>query len=186
MTRRKAHVASAALGVAVVALAATSLAAAGGRHDRKGSKDDHGVAARMSGYQETPSLNTTGRGTFRATLSDDKITFRLDYSDLTGPPAVAHVHVGQFGVAGAVSFFLCGGGGKPACPASTSGTVSGTVVASDVVGPTAQGFNPGDLASVLKAIDAGVTYANMHTAKFPSGEIRGQILGRPGSHDKHD
>jgi hypothetical protein len=28
---------------------------------------------------------------------------------------------------------------------------------------------------VERAIRAGVTYANMHTAKFPGGEIRGQI-----------
>ena len=89
---------------------------------------------------------------------------------------MAHVHVGQREVNGGVSFFFCGGGGKPACPASTSGTITGTVTAADVVGPTAQGFNEGDLASVERAINAGVTYANMHTAKFPAGEIRGQVI----------
>jgi hypothetical protein len=49
------------------------------------------------------------------------------------------------------------------------------VTAADVVGPMGQGFAPGDLASVERAINAGVTYANMHTAKFRAGEIRGQV-----------
>ena len=89
-----------------------------------------------------------------------------------------------------MSVFFCGGGGKPACPTTNSGTVSGTIAAADVVGPTAQGFNAGDIAPVIAALRAGVTYANMHTAKFPGGEIRGQIFaGRRhddrGSKDKH-
>jgi hypothetical protein len=31
---------------------------------------------------------------------------------------------------------------------------------------------------VLKAMRAGVAYANVHTGAFPGGEIRGQIGGR--------
>ncbi len=53
--------------------------------------------------------------------------------------------------------------------------MTGTIVASDVVGPTAQGIAAGDLASVLRAIRAGMAYANVHTSTFPNGEIRGQI-----------
>jgi hypothetical protein len=54
-------------------------------------------------------------------------------------------------------------------------TISGTVLPADILGPTAQGFAAGDLNSVVKAIAAGVTYANMHTSAFPAGEIRGQL-----------
>jgi hypothetical protein len=70
--------------------------------------------------------------------------------------------------------FLCGGD-KPACPTTTSGTVSGTIAATDVIGPTTQGFQADDVASLERAIQAGVTYTNMHTPTFPNGEIRGQI-----------
>jgi hypothetical protein len=83
-------------------------------------------------------------------------------------------------VNGGVVFFLCGGGGKPACPASTSGTVTGTVLAADVVALAAQGIAAGDLAAVLQMIRAGLGYANMHTPLHPGGEIRGQIRVRGG------
>ena len=163
----------------VAALAVTSFAVAGGG-DGKGKNDDHGKSstfdARLSGYSETPSLNSKGHATFTATIDSDKITFKLDYADLSGPPLVAHVHIGQVGVAGGVSFFLCGGSTKPPCPQSTSGSVSGTVTATDIIGPVPQGFNPGDLASVIAAIQHNVSYANMHTTKFPAGQIRGQLV----------
>jgi len=156
-----------ALGLVGTSLA---LAAGSGRRD-----DDGNLRAKLSGFQEVPALNTPGHADFTATMTNTQITFKLVYADLTGPPSAAHIHVGQRGVNGGVSVFFCGGGGKPACPASSSGTVEGTIVAADVLGPVAQGFNAGDLAAVERAIRAGVTYANMHTAKFPGGEIRGQI-----------
>ena len=139
----------------------------------------------MIGLNEVPSLNTPGHAELSLTVADDKLTFKLTYADLTGPPGAAHIHVGQRGVNGGVSVFFCGGGGKPACPASNSGTVEGTIVAADVVGPTAQGYNAGDLAPVITAIKAGVTYANMHTAKFPAGEIRGQVFPDRHHHGDH-
>jgi len=61
----------------------------------------------------------------------------------------------------------------PACPAS--GKVTGTVTATDVIGPAAQGIAPGEFAEALRALRAGMTYANVHSTKFPGGEIRGQI-----------
>jgi CHRD domain len=115
-------------------------------------------------------------------MTDTQITFVLNYADLSGPPAVAHIHVGQKNVNGGVSVFFCGGGGQAACAASTSGTVSGTITAANVVGPVAQGYDPGNLPPVEKAIRAGVAYANMHTVKFPAGEIRGQIKRGGGGH----
>lgn len=138
----------------------------------------------MIGYNEVPALNSTGVADLSLTIGDNQITYDLTYSGLSGPPTVAHVHIGQPGVSGGVAFFFCGGGGKPACPASTSGEVTGTVAPADIVGPTAQGFAAGDFTSVVNAIEAGVAYANMHTAKFPAGEIRGQLV--PGNGQDED
>ncbi len=132
--------------------------------------------ARLSGYEETPAINSNATGFLKATVNSTgtSISYTLSYSGFTSTVLFSHIHFGQRSVAGGVAVFLCGGGNKPACPQG-SGTVTGTIVASDVVGPTAQGIALGDLASVLRAIRAGVAYANVHTSTFPNGEIRGQI-----------
>jgi hypothetical protein len=168
--------------VLVLCLVGASVALASRAHDKKSSD----FRAQLIGYNEVPSLNTPGHADLALTVTDTTITFTLKYADLTGPPSMAHIHVGQPGVSGGVSVFFCGAGSsKPACPASNSGTVTGTIVASDVVGPTTQGFVAGDIAPVIAALRAGFTYANMHTAKFPSGEIRGQIFRGHGDHGDH-
>lgn len=170
MTRRRLRFAVAV--VLVLSLAGASIALAGGGDKTKGSE----FRAHMIGYNEVPSLNSPGHADLALTVTDTTITFTLDYADLTGPPGAAHIHVGQPGVSGGVSVFFCGGGGKPACPASNSGTVTGSIAAADVVGPTAQGFVAGDITPVIAALRAGFTYANMHTVRFPAGEIRGQVV----------
>jgi hypothetical protein len=137
----------------------------------------------LVGTEETPAIFTdgTGRLTARIVDNDTRIEFTLTYANLTAPPLVAHVHFGQRDVAGGVSFFFCGGGGKPSCPSSNSGTITGTVVAADVVGPVAQGIEAGDLAAIIQMIRAGFSYANIHSPLHPTGEIRGQL--KPGDGD---
>lgn len=152
---------------------------------------DHGskqFRASLEGYQEVPAISTTGNGSFRATVSPsgDGFAYRLSYADLEGGNVLAaHIHLGQRSVNGGVSVFLCGGGGKPACPAPPA-TVTGTVVAADVLGPAAQGIAPGQLDELMRAMRAGVTYANLHTTQFPGGEIRGQIRNGGGDRDDDD
>jgi hypothetical protein len=142
--------------------------------------------ADLVGTEEVPAIFAAGSATLdmRVRDNDTRIEFQLTYADLTAPPSAAHVHFGQRGVSGGVSFFFCGGGGKPLCPASTSGTITGTVVAADVVGPAGQGIAPGNLAAILQMIRAGLGYANMHTPLHPAGEIRGQV--RRGGHSDTD
>ncbi|MDQ4029624.1 MAG: CHRD domain-containing protein, partial [Actinomycetota bacterium] len=85
-------------------------------------------------------------------------------------------------VAGGVIAFLCGGGGKPACPA-THGTVEGTIRPADVIGPAAQGIAAGEFDELVRAIRAGATYANVHSGTYPAGEIRGQIRTNGKGHE---
>ena len=113
-------------------------------------------------------------------MAPDKLHFVFTYSGLEGGASrFAHVHFGQRGVAGGVSFFLCGGNTKPTpCP-NGSGTVEGDVGPADVIGPgTApgdQGIEPGSFNEIIRAMRAGQAYANIHTTRWASGEIRGQI-----------
>lgn len=140
------------------------------------------VETPLQGIEETPAIITNGTGTLRTTIAADNnsIAYELSYSNLEAQATVAHIHVGQRGVAGGVAVFLCGGGGKPACPA-TSGTVSGSLTAADVIGPVEQGIQIGQFDRLLQAVRAGVTYGNVHSTLYPEGEIRGQIVIPSGS-----
>jgi len=133
--------------------------------------------AHLSGFNEVPSRFSGGSGSFVAQIDEtaQTIAYRLSYANLDGTTVLfSHVHVGQVGVSGGVSFFLCGGGTAPACPPAPA-TVTGTVMATDVLGPTTQGIAAGEFDKVVAAIRAGVTYANVHTDVAPAGEIRGQL-----------
>jgi hypothetical protein len=144
------------------------------------------LRASLRGLNEVPPNASPATGTFRATLDEtaQTITFTVDYRDLSVNPSVAHIHFGPPGINGGVMFFFCGGGGKPACPAATSGTITGTAAAADILGPVAQGIAPGDFANVVRAIRTGNSYANVHSATFPAGEIRGRVFGVGFSRDR--
>ena len=156
--------------------------------------DPHGgnnFQARLIGFEETPlSLSTTGHGrlVLHIDRQSERIDYELSYDDLEGGVVLfSHIHFGQRRTTGGVSAFLCGGGGKGACP-TPSGTVTGTIVPADIVGPAGQGIEAMSFEEVVRAIRTGYTYANVHTTKYPSGELRGQIgTGHGGSnHGDHD
>ena len=158
--------------VLALSLVGASIAIASG--EKKAPKDESKLKANLKGQTENPYNNSGGTGQFTATMTDTQITYTLTYENLTGNPLFAHIHVGQKFANGGVSIFLCGGGGKPACPAATSGTVTGTIVAADVLGPTNQNFTPGDLASVERAIAA-----RADVREHPHAELDGRRDPRP-------
>jgi hypothetical protein len=143
-----------------------------------GAQGARSVKATLNGFQEDPSVSTTGHGTFTAKIDDETqvIEFELTYAELEGGNTLfAHIHVGGHDHNGGVSAFFCGGSTKPTpCP-NVGGTVTGTIVPADVIGPNGQGIEPGAWAELVRAIRAGHTYANVHTQRWPGGEIRGQI-----------
>jgi len=93
-----------------------------------------------------------GKGSFTGDISGHKLKFTLKFSGLTGPAAAAHIHLGAKGKAGPVIIPLCG-----PCKSPVTGTVAVT-------------------ATRIKQIESGKTYVNVHTAKYPAGEIRGQLV----------
>jgi hypothetical protein len=145
----------------------------------------------LNGYEEVPSISTTGSGEFRAKVSSDEssISWSLTYADLQGDVQQAHIHFAQTGVNGGITVFLCtnlgnGPAGTQACPAAPA-TITGTIVAADVSpdipatqAARDQGLGTGEFAELLAAIRAGATYVNVHSTTWPGGEIRGQ-LDRP-------
>jgi hypothetical protein len=170
-----------AVGVAVLvgAAAVGTVAVAGG---------DKPIRENLVGYQEVPAISTNGNGTFKARIdrNGQQISYRLTYADLEGAVQQAHIHIGQRGVNGAIVAFLCSNlanppAGTPACPAAP-GTVEGTIEPADVRDTTTatppvggQGIEAGAFGELVDAIRAGATYVNVHSAKWPGGEIRAQL-----------
>jgi hypothetical protein len=136
----------------------------------------------LNGYEENPDISTVASGDFRAQINNDDtaIEYELSYSNLEGDVLQAHIHFGKPAINGGISLFLCsnlgnGPAGTPLCPGPNSGTVTGTLDAADVVGPVGQGIEVGALGEILAAVRAGHAYANVHSTKWPGGEIRAQL-----------
>jgi hypothetical protein len=143
-------------------------------------------ATTLSGYNETTvTLNSPGSGSFVAKISKDEqsISYTLTYSDLPTNVLQSHIHFGRPSLSGGVALFLCtnltppaGVPVPPPCPI-TSGTVTGTLTAADVIALPAQGIDAGaaGFAEMIEALRNGAAYANVHTMQRPSGEIRGPL-----------
>jgi len=64
-------------------------------------------SASLIGANEVPPINTAGTADFDMTIQPSGITFSLNFSDLSSPLAVAHLHFGPSKVNGGVMIFLC-------------------------------------------------------------------------------
>jgi hypothetical protein len=156
--------------------------------------DANTFRATLRGINETPGpVATQATGSFSATLSSDgtTLTYKVTYANLNAQVTQSHIHFGLSKEGGGVMIWLCQttaapapatDPGVPTCPDSTSGTVSGTVTAANVVGPNSQGITPGaDFAKVVQAMREGAAYVNVHSTRSPIGEIRGPV--RAGDED---
>jgi hypothetical protein len=142
------------------------------------------VRASLIGFREVPSITSPASGHFEAVIDREAgtIAYELSYSGLTGDVQQAHIHVGQRSVNGAVSVFLCQTeaspdptGLAPRCP--QRGRVSGILQSANMIGGLIvnQGIEPGQFNKLIRAIREGVAYANVHSSRFPGGEVRGQL-----------
>jgi len=136
---------------------AFALAAVGGAAARSQANTIR-IAAAMTAANETPTPKgdvSAARGTFTATLTKSgtggTLSWRLEFSNLSGNAIAAHIHVAARGVAGPVRV--------PLCAPCTSG-VTGTATID---------------AAVLDAIENDRAYVNVHTPTNPAGEIRDQV-----------
>ena len=154
------------------------------------SRDKNVLTAQLKPTNEVPALSSVASGKFRAVVNEanQTISYEVSYEGLEGKVIQSHIHIGQPGVNGGVSVFLCANppAGPPAgfpvpplCPTSPA-TVTGVLTPANIIGPNAQGVAPStatsnEWAELVRAIRNRVTYANVHTDKFPAGEIRGAV-----------
>ena len=139
-------------------------------------------SARLSGFNEVPlTILSPGSGSFQLNIdrAASTISYTLTYADTTTPVTQAHIHFGKEYTAGGVIAFLCSNlanppAGTPPCP-EQGGTVSGAISAGQVVAQEAQNIPAGDFNALVSAIASETSYVNVHTTRFPAGELRGQI-----------
>ena len=141
----------AAASLAALALAALSSARPAAAHYR--------LSATLNAGQEIPKQKVkdqAAHGAFTGTLTGTTLKWKLTFAKTTGPVGAAHIHLAGMGKAGPVAVALCG--------PCTSG-MTGTATVS---------------ASLLAKMKKHLTYVNVHTAKNPDGEIRGQLVAKSG------
>jgi hypothetical protein len=132
--------------------------------------------ATLLGSNEVPPVSTAGTGFGTFTLNGNLLSINESFSGLTSPANAAHIHCcGPVGVNEIVAVPFT------PFPSATSGTFMATV---DLT--LAATYNAAFItqeggtvalaeAGLIAALNSGNTYANIHTANFPGGEIRGQI-----------
>ncbi|MGB8194862.1 MAG: CHRD domain-containing protein [Chitinophagaceae bacterium] len=126
----------------------------------KNNKDPNAytLAANASGAQEFPANAATATGTLTGTYnsSTNKLVYNISWSGLTGIPSGLHFH-------------------GPALP----GVNAGILISLTITTAAAAGGASGE-AVLTEAQETdmlgGKWYWNVHTAAFPGGEIRGQVI----------
>ena len=112
--------------------------------------------ASLNAAAEVPPVQSAGKGT--ATVNVDpatkQLSWRVDYSGLTGPAAAAHIHCGAAAGANAPVSVPFGTGQAVASPIQGSGQMTDAQLAD---------------------LQAGKCYVNVHTQANKGGEIRGQL-----------
>ncbi|MGA7042487.1 MAG: CHRD domain-containing protein [Nitrososphaeraceae archaeon] len=126
--------------------------------------------ATMTGGEEVPPKNTkaTGSAKFVSSSDGNSMTYRIRVVNINGV-TMAHIHSGDIGKNGPIVVTLF----KSAAPTGPmNGPLSqGTITSANLQGP----LKGKTISDLVKLINDGKAYANVHTQQNPKGEIRGQI-----------
>ena len=141
----------------VVGLASTSYA------------KDKSFKAILSGSESVPAIETMAKGdvTFIFMKDSKALSYHVTVSDIENVTA-AHIHLGKKGENGPPVALIS----NEKKAGKFSGTLAeGTITEKELMG-SLMGKSVKDL---VKEIKKGNAYLNVHTDKYPNGEIRGQI-----------
>jgi hypothetical protein len=162
--------------------AITAIAVVGTSSSSSSSLSGDQFSARLTGDNEVPPVNTDATGRIRLIVNSgqDAVDYQISLSNLNGIVTGAHIHSGGSGtngpivanlnVHGAFASASAGGGGGGGS-ATTSTSTGGTVTSADLKGPLAGK----QISGLIKLIEDGKAYVNVHTDQNPDGEIRGQL-----------
>lgn len=140
---------------AAAAAALVGFGLAGCAMMRAGNVDTYEAA--LSGAQEVPPATTSGSGqaVVRYNRDTSMLSWNVTYGGLTGAATAGHIH-------------------GPAEAGANAGVVVpfASVASSPIIGEAR--ITPEQLAQ----LNAGRWYVNIHTQRYPGGEIRGQLRRR--------
>lgn len=134
--------------------------------------------ARLSGGEEVPPVDSDTSGRFKVQF-DGALTsgeYRLRVND--GERVTqAHLHCGPRGANGPVVVFLAGRH-DPGWDVDGKWISNATITDANVIQGTPSGACPEtivDLTDLVRAMDNGNVYVNVHSRANPGGEVRGQV-----------
>jgi len=118
---------------------------------------DRAFTGMLDSEQEVAEVNSeaTGLATFNLSKSGMRVNYRVVVEGLTGPIAMAHLHNAPAGSDGPVIVDLGDG-------------IDGNVISGS--------FDPTEFEGLMDLMMSGDIYINVHTAEFPAGEVRGQLM----------
>ena len=124
---------------------------------------------KLSGANEVPMVMTdaTGVAKFQVTKDGSGIDFQINVDGISDV-RFAHIHLAKAGSNGPVAFTLRGD--KVVGPVSgvyAKGTITSSMLSGPLLG--------GDLIILREAMRTGNAYVNVHSDKFPGGELRGNF-----------
>ena len=125
--------------------------------------------AMLSGSECVPAVETTAKGDATFTLSKDgkELNYHVTVSDIEDVTA-AHIHLGKKGKNGPPVALITS--------EKKTGKFSGTLAEGAITEKELMGSLMGkSVKDLVKQIKKGNAYLNVHTEKFPNGEIRGLI-----------
>ncbi len=106
----------------------------------------------LNGMNETTPNSSTASGAGVLIFNSSTKIFTLTVTHTLASPAAGHIHKGAAGTSGPVEFSL----GNLVSPITYTSVALNATQEAD--------------------LNAGLYYVNLHSAAFPSGEIRGQIV----------
>lgn len=152
--------------LAVLSLSATSAIAM--------ADDAPDYRANLSGTTVPMMVNTQARGEALFWVSEDRqsVRYRLSVSEMENV-TMAHLQLGKADTTGPVVVWLYPERPPPKLIRGmfTGVLAEGSIEAGELLGPL-QGRLAGDLIAELRA---GNAYVNVHSNRYPEGEIRGQV-----------
>ena len=158
-----------------MALALIAMGASGNNNNNSSvtstfAQGEQKFTAKLTGKDEVPPKDTKANGTAEFNLSADgkMMTYMVNVMNID-KVTMAHIHSGKAGENGPVVVWLYNST-TPSGP--INGMLSqGNTTANDLVGP----LKGKQMSDLVKLINDGQAYANIHTESNPKGEIRGQI-----------